>query len=323
MGLSFSRGFQGDFDSAAVSSRHAYLRTFFLPDFVHPRSWSRSWWSYPRRLLSVEGIRGSGKSSFMEGLASHCPNVVLYDAPVPRFDKIFERVDDEGTRDINWNEVEQWWWAFGAKMVSAGATSVECPESTRVYVIEGSLETSLFFYAQYYHFLGHLSAARFKRLKDWYDTVKKGITVQAKSIVYLKVSPVLAFNRLKQRGLPEDAMISLDFLHVADLRMSRMFLAGSFAGTWRVVDGNCSIPNALKEYARLMPRMVVENLRHGTRAAHARVHAAFPADHESGSDTDMRSVAAHTLNDGWSDNPDFDADNEEDRFLVVSSGMQD
>lgn len=193
-------------------------------------------------------------------------------------------------------------------MVTAGATSVECPESTRVYVIEGSLETSLFFYAQYYHFLGHLSAARFKRLKDWYETVKKGITVQAKTIVYVKVSPVIAFTRLQQRGLPADEQVSLDFLHVSDLRMSRMFLSGSFAGTWRVVDGNCSVENALKEYSKLMPRMVMENLKHGTRAAHARVHAAFSPGHETESDPGMRGVELHALNDGWSDNPGTGSD---------------
>ena len=218
----------------------------------------------------------------MKGLASRCPNVVLYDPPVPRFDKIFERAGDGEAMEVNWNELEQWWWAFGAKMVSSGATSVEAPESTRVYVIEGSLETSLFFYAQYHHFLGHLSAARFKRLRDWYETVKQGLTVQAKYLVYLKVSPVVAFTRLRLRGLPVDSCISLNFLHAADLRMSRMFLSGSFSGTWRVVSGNSSVESALDEYSKLMPRMLVENLRHGSRAAHARVHSAFSPEEALG-----------------------------------------
>jgi hypothetical protein len=77
------------------------------------------------------------------------------------------------------------------------------------------------------------------------------------------------------------------------------------------VDGNCSVDNALQEYAKLMPRMVVENLKHGSRADHARVHAAFSPDRESEPDPDLANVDLHALNDGWSDNPEVGSSNPE------------
>ena len=235
----------------------------------------------PRRLLSVDGIRGSGKTSFIQGLISRCPNAVAYDPPIPRFDKIFCPGPGGSGTEVNWNELEAWWWAFGAKMTTLGATGVRGPASTRVYVVEGSLETSIFLYAQYLHHVGHLSAVRFKRMRDWYHEVRDGFTVQAKNIVLLKTSPVLAFVRLRCRANSDDAGLSLAALHVANIRLSRLYLSGSFTGSWRVVDGNCSTENALAEYSRFMHRMLMEDLPHKSRKAHARVHAAFPSDESS------------------------------------------
>jgi hypothetical protein len=42
------------------------------------------------------------------------------------------------------------------------------------------------------------------------------------------------------------------------------------------------VDSALDEYSKLMPRMLVENLRHGSRAAHARVHSAFSPEEALG-----------------------------------------
>lgn len=130
-------------------AKHAQLEPFNPGLFYLARSLPVKWRSFPPRLLSIAGIRGSGKSILLAGLLETYPLLIHYPRPVPRFKEAASSSPGSGLADIGLNCVERWWGDFGHFVLSQCGCSVDAHNEAWTFVIEGSLGMSIFLYGQY------------------------------------------------------------------------------------------------------------------------------------------------------------------------------
>lgn len=227
--------------------KHAQLVQFNPGLFHLPSHLPDKWWSFPRRLLSIDGIRGSGKSTLLAGLLKAYPLLIHYPPPVPRFEEAFATSPGSGPVDIDLNRVERWWWDFGQFVLSQGGCGVDAPNETRTFVIEGSLCMSIFLYGQYLAHIGRISKANFTRLMQMFKRSQRSLVMRAGDTLYLEVDYQTAYDRLKARNDPLDGNISVEFQRACMDRFGQMCMFGGFQGWDRVVNGDKSAEEVLEE----------------------------------------------------------------------------
>jgi Deoxynucleoside kinase len=241
-----------------------------MTPFEMPEKLRGKYWTFPRRLVAVEGVPGAGKSKFIDWLCARYSNLEHYEPPVPRFESIFRESGDGDRVEVDFNELERWWWAFGTHMLEHGVCGVSPTRSTKVFVIEGTLETSVFIYAQYHMYMGKMTPVQYRELTSWFYRARGGLTVSPKIIFYLQVNPVVAFNRLRARGAPQNAKMSLEFLRTADRRMAYLNLGYRWGGRWYCLNGSVDTALLAPEVEKLAPLMFDCNVPHGHPDAHVR-----------------------------------------------------
>lgn len=245
-------GLQGTLDPPELVAKHAQLVQFNPGLFHLPSSLPVKWWSFPPRLLSVDGIRGSGKSTLIAGLLKAYPLLIHYPPPVPRFEEAVSSSPGPGLTDIDLNCVERWWWDFGQFVLSQGGCGVDAPNETRTFVIEGSLGMSIFLYGQYLEHIGRISQGHFTRLLQMFRRSQRSLVMRAGDTLYLEIDYKKAYDRLKARNDPRDGNISVEFQRVCQERLGQICMFGGFQGRERVVNGNLSMDEVLEEATKTL-----------------------------------------------------------------------
>lgn len=57
-----------------------------------------------------------------------------------------------------------------------------------------------------------LDMGMYNILQEWYDYITENMNIQTDLIVYLQTSPEIVHQRMKSRGRPEEASVSLGYL---------------------------------------------------------------------------------------------------------------
>ena len=88
------------------------------------------------------------------------------------------------------------------------------PTSCSVKIIERSIQNNRFCFLENARKEGSLSGAELEVLVSWYDWMNSNIGLPLDLIVYLKTSPQVAYERLRQRGRKEEAGVPMEFIEV-------------------------------------------------------------------------------------------------------------
>lgn len=238
---------QGTQDPPALVAKHAQLVQFNPGLFYRPCHLPEKWWSFPRRLLSIDGIRGSGKSTLLAELLKVYPQLIHYPPPVPRFEEAFATSPGSEPAKLDLNRVERWWWDFGRFVLDQGGSGANAPNETRTFVIEGSLGMSIFLYAQYLEHVGRIPKPLFARLVQMFKRSQRSLVMRSGDTIYVQVDHQVAFNRLKSRADPQDGNISVEFQRVCVDRLGQLCMFGGFQGWDHVVDGNKPVAEMVGE----------------------------------------------------------------------------
>jgi hypothetical protein len=242
---------QGTLDPPELVAKHAHLVQFNPLLFQRPSRLPSTWWSFPLRLLSVDGLRGSGKTTLIAGLLKAYPLLIHYPPPVPRFEEALSASPGSGLTDRDLSGVERWWWDFGQFVLGQGGCGVDAPNETRTFVIEGSLCMSIFLYGQYLEYTGRLSHVQFKRLVQMFQRSQRSLVMRADDTLYLQVDYQTAYDRLKARNDPHDGDISVEFQRVCQDRFGQMCaFTGGFQGRDHSLDGDRSPEEVLEQAKR-------------------------------------------------------------------------
>ena len=88
------------------------------------------------------------------------------------------------------------------------------PTTCSVKIIERSIQSNRFCFLEHYRKEGSLSGAELEVLFSWYDWLDDKIGMPLDLIVYLRTSPQVAYDRLRERGRKEEVGVSLEFIEV-------------------------------------------------------------------------------------------------------------
>lgn len=88
------------------------------------------------------------------------------------------------------------------------------PTNCSVKIIERSIQNNRFCFLENAKKEGSLCGAELEVLFSWYDWLNSNIGLPLDLIVYLRTSPEVAYERLKQRGRKEEAGVPMEFIEV-------------------------------------------------------------------------------------------------------------
>ena len=165
-------------------------------------------------LISIEGNIGSGKSTFLEYLKTHlgseCGNVAFVPEPVSSWNEIR---DESGSTILERYYDDQRSHAFAFQMM-AYVSRLNLIKSVLghnydVIVMERSLRTDRFVFAQMLRDEGMMTKIEFDIYNTWFDSFLDDIPEPR--VVYLRTSPDVALTRVGVRARPGED-IPLEYL---------------------------------------------------------------------------------------------------------------
>jgi len=155
----------------------------------------------------VEGNIGAGKTSMLQYFAS---DANIYEEPV----KLWQNVGNKhNLLQLLYENPQQWAFPFQSYVMLTALKNHLTPSPLPVKLIERSIFSSQFCFAENFYQKGILHDAQYQILKEWMTlltTPPIGLTVDL--IVYLRIQPKNALARITSRARPEEVNISLSYL---------------------------------------------------------------------------------------------------------------
>ena len=163
-------------------------------------------------IISIEGNVGSGKSTFVQTLKEHFkdkPNVFILPEPI---DEWLQIKDEEGNILQHYYK-DQKKYSFAFQMmayISRLAILKKAMETGYEYIItERCLETDRHVFCQMLYDDRFINEIEFQIYNKWFECFV--LKPFEKIYVYMKCDPEVAYERVKTRGRPEEA-IPIEYL---------------------------------------------------------------------------------------------------------------
>lgn len=197
------------------------------------------------KTILVEGNIGSGKTTvidaYMNALSSR-----------PDYLKLTEPVDDwksiNGTNLLErlYNDAPRWASTFQSyAMLTMARQHQYSSLNKRIKLMERSIFSTRYCFIQNFYDNKTISRVEYDILDAWFRFVSESIKNDIDYIIYLRVSPPTCYNRVIERGRPEERNISLQYLvDLHNLHDNWLLQTSDFHV--KVVDGECSVDEVLK-----------------------------------------------------------------------------
>lgn len=168
--------------------------------------------SYPIR-VSVEGIIGSGKSVLLQGLEKKLTWLEVIQEDIKGWRNL---TTENGVEDLF-----EKFYAYPAKFAFSFQSHVMqllslCRSTCDFVVMERSLHSSCFVFAPLLRERGFLSSTEMAVLTGWHSLMGQmsspEILTRQSAVLFLDLSPELAFERVQLRGRREEAAVDVSYL---------------------------------------------------------------------------------------------------------------
>ena len=108
----------------------------------------------------------------------------------------------------------RWLFLFQSYVQLTRLQLLKRPTSRSVKILERSVQSNRFCFLENARREGSLGGAELEVLVSWYDWMDSSIGLPLDLIVYLRTSPQVAYERLRQRGRKEEAGVPMEFIEV-------------------------------------------------------------------------------------------------------------
>ena len=108
----------------------------------------------------------------------------------------------------------RWLFPFQSYVQLTRLQLLKRPTCFSVKILERSVQSNRFCFLENARREGSLGGAELEVLVSWYDWIDSSIGLPLDLIVYLKTSPQVAYERLRQRGRKEEAGVPMEFIEV-------------------------------------------------------------------------------------------------------------
>lgn len=153
----------------------------------------------------VEGNIGCGKTTFINFFASHAD---IFTEPI----KLWQNVGGFNLLNLQYEDPSRWAGLFQSYVMLNALKIHLTPNAKPVKIIERSLFSSHYCFAENLYHIGKLHEAEYQVLSDWFNFLTTHPEVSVDLIVYLKIKPEKALERIQSRARSEENNISLTYL---------------------------------------------------------------------------------------------------------------
>jgi len=158
-------------------------------------------------VVSVEGNIGSGKSTMLKYFDKF-NDVELLAEPV----KEWTNVKGHNLLHKLYEDPKRWSFQFQSYVQLTRLQLLKQKTSSSVKIIERSIQNNRYCFLENAREEGTLNGEELAVLTAWYDWVNTNLSIDLDLIVYLRTSPDVAHERLKERGRKEEAGVPLSFI---------------------------------------------------------------------------------------------------------------
>lgn len=170
----------------------------------------------------LEGNIGAGKSTFLRLLAEHMPTIKTYTEPVTNWQS---SMYGQSILTNFYEDTARWAYTFEAlTMICRVQDHLKEQENmTELKVIERSIYSGYYCFAQNSHAQGFMSDLEWKIYEQWFSMLIPNKCKAPRGFIYLQACPEIAFERIKKRNRHAEKKMSLAYLKQIHQRHEEVF----------------------------------------------------------------------------------------------------
>ena len=170
-------------------------------------------------IISLDGNIGVGKSTLIQHLKTHIPNIHIIPEPVDTW-TTYKTAENKNLLELFYEDKERWAYTFqNCAVITRALTIVDTIAKTPnkdVFITERSLLTDRNVFAEMLHNNGCINELEWKLYNKWYDTFSDWVSISG--IIYITTSPETAETRLHIRAREGEDTITLKYLYGLDIQ---------------------------------------------------------------------------------------------------------
>merc|ERR1719273_1240883 len=158
-------------------------------------------------VVSIEGNIGAGKSTMLKFFEKYS-DVELIPEPVAQW------CDVKGHNLLGklYEDPKRWSFQFQSYVQLTRLQLLNKPTTCSVKIIERSIQNNRFCFLENARKEGSLCGAELEVLIEWYKWLDTHLGIPLDLIVYLRTSPQVAYDRLRERGRKEESGVPMQFI---------------------------------------------------------------------------------------------------------------
>lgn len=160
-----------------------------------------------QKFTNNENISGSGKTTFLKHFEKF-DDICLLTEPVEKW----RNCSGVNLLELMYKEPNRWAMPFQT-YVTLTMLELHTQETKKsVKIMERSLYSSRYCFVQSMYSHGSIHAGMFGILQEWYKFIDKSIDIRADLVVYLRSTPEIVHQRIKERARAEESCVPLTYL---------------------------------------------------------------------------------------------------------------
>lgn len=160
------------------------------------------------KFVALEGNTGCGKSTVLEFLST-LPALEVRPEPV----KVWQDFHGHNLLQLKYGDPKRWCFTFQT-MVQLTRLQMYTPSDNqrRINVMERSLHSNRYCFLEAALQSQHLTEVEYALSTEWFEFLETNFKIDLDLIIYLRTSPQIALERVKQRKRVEEKEVTLEQL---------------------------------------------------------------------------------------------------------------
>ncbi|XP_016985134.1 deoxynucleoside kinase isoform X1 [Drosophila rhopaloa] len=156
----------------------------------------------------IEGNIGSGKTTYLNHFEKYKEDICLLTEPVEKW----RNVNGVNLLELMYKDPKKWAMPFQSYVTLTMLQAHTAPTDKKLKIMERSIFSARYCFVENMRRNGSLETGMFNTLEEWYKFIGESIHVQADLIIYLRTSPEVAHERIRQRARSEESCVPLKYL---------------------------------------------------------------------------------------------------------------